>query len=297
MVFWSDFIRLNQNTYQFINDESWVILSVIEQSIKTKIEAIGTPLKEWNINIYRGVLTGYNGAFIIDRVKKDQLIKEDPKSAEIIRPILRGRDIKRYSCDFCDLWLLNVHNGVKEKNIKPINIDDYLAIKKHLDNFYPALEKRLDKGVTPYHLRNCAYMDDFFKQKIIYPNMTKFVPFFLDNSGFMQNDKSFMIVGNHLEFLVAFLNSSLFKYCFLNDFPELQGGTRELRKIFFDKIPVIRIDDKINDKFKKILDNMSDFRIKNLPTKQIEKEIDNMIFDLYNLTDLECEEIGFIEIN
>ena len=293
----SDFIRLNQNTYQFINDESWVILSVIEQSIKTKIEAIGTPLKEWNINIYRGVLTGYNGAFIIDRVKKDQLIKEDPKSAEIIRPILRGRDIKRYSCDFCDLWLLNVHNGVKEKNIKPINIDDYLAIKKHLDNFYPALEKRLDKGVTPYHLRNCAYMDDFFKQKIIYPNMTKFVPFFLDNSGFMQNDKSFMIVGNHLEFLVAFLNSSLFKYCFLNDFPELQGGTRELRKIFFDKIPVIRIDDKINDKFKKILDNMSDFRIKNLPTKQIEKEIDNMIFDLYNLTDLECEEIGFIEIN
>ncbi|MRJ11740.1 hypothetical protein EDL98_11815, partial [Ornithobacterium rhinotracheale] len=77
--------------------------------------------KDWDINIYRGILTGYNEAFIINGEKKDELIAQDPKSAEIIRPILRGRDIKRYGYDFADLWLINTHNGIKEKGIKPIN--------------------------------------------------------------------------------------------------------------------------------------------------------------------------------
>ena len=145
--------------------ESWVILSPIEQRIKDKIEAVGTPLKDWDINIYRGILTGYNGdlkdggCFIITDWKKDELIEKDPKSAEIIRPILRGKDIQRYGYVFAGKWLINTHNGVKENGIKPINIDDYPAIKNHLDKFYPELEKRQDKGDTPYNLRNCAYID------------------------------------------------------------------------------------------------------------------------------------------
>jgi hypothetical protein len=135
------------------------------------------------------------------------------------------------------LWLINSHNGVKENGISPIDINDYPAIKKHLDQYLPQLEKRLDKGDTIYNLRNCAYIEDFSKQKIMYPNMTKFLPFYLDDEKFLQNDKSFMITGNNLAYLTAFLNSSLFKYCFIDNFPELQGGTRELRKIFLDKIP------------------------------------------------------------
>jgi len=313
MVFWSDFISQNIHTNRFETDRSWVLLNPLEKSIKEKIEKIGLPLKDWDIKINYGIKTGFNDAFIIDGRKRKDLIIEDPRSEEIIKPLLRGRDIKRFGHENPDLWLLYIpwhfplHNEpsitgaseMAEENFKR----SYPAVYNHLLKYKNELTARNkeETGIRYewYALQRWGsnYMDDFFKQKIIYPNMTKFVPFFLDNSGFMQNDKSFMIVGNHLEFLVAFLNSSLFKYCFLNDFPELQGGTRELRKIFFDKIPVIRIDDKINDKFKKILDNMSDFRIKNLPTKQIEKEIDNMIFDLYNLTDLECEEIGFIEIN
>ncbi|MDR2963574.1 MAG: class I SAM-dependent DNA methyltransferase, partial [Bacteroidales bacterium] len=103
-------------------------------------------MKDWDISIYRGILTGFNEAFIIDGATKEKLLLEDPKSDEIIRPILRGRDIKRYGYEFADLWLINTHNGVKEKGIKPIQIDDYPAIKKHLDKYYPELEKRLDKG-------------------------------------------------------------------------------------------------------------------------------------------------------
>lgn len=90
----SVYFRQNATVCNFSKRESWVVLSEIEQRIKAKIEAVGVPLKDWDINIYRGILTGYNEAFIIDGKKKDELIAEDPKSAEIIRPILRGRDIK-----------------------------------------------------------------------------------------------------------------------------------------------------------------------------------------------------------
>jgi len=146
-----------------------VILSDIEQRIKAKIEAIGTPLKDWDINIYRGILTGFNDAFIISKSKKDEILancrtpEERKKTDEIIRPILRGKDIKRYGYDFADLYLINTHNGVKEKGIKRINIEDYPAIKAHLDSYYPQLEARADQGDTPYNLRNCAYIEDFFK--------------------------------------------------------------------------------------------------------------------------------------
>ena len=292
----SVFVRQQGTECKFVGGESWKILSPIEQSIKRKIEAVGTPLKEWDINIYRGILTGYNEAFIIDGATKEKLIKEDPKSAEIIRPILRGRDIKRYGYDFGDLWLINTHNGIKEKAIKPINIKDYPAIKKHLDKYYPELEKRADKGDTPYNLRNCAYMDDFFKQKIMYPNMTKYLPFYLDDKGFVQNDKSFMITGKNIAFLTAFLNSSIFKYCFIDNFPELQGGTRELRKIFLDKIPVLEVSDKTNKEFEKLVLKLQDLIMKQMPTKELEIEIDEKIFDIYSLTKNERKIIGFIEI-
>ena len=161
----SDYIKQNGvEGYRFDSSESWVILSEIEQRIKAKIEAVGTPLKDWDIQINYGIKTGFNEAFIINGEKRKELIAQDPKSAEIIRPILRGRDIKRYGYEFADLYLINTHNGVKEKGIKRINIEDYPAVKAYLDLFYPQLEKRADQGDTPYNLRNCAYIEENFLQ-------------------------------------------------------------------------------------------------------------------------------------
>ncbi|KWW27295.1 MAG: type IIS restriction endonuclease, partial [bacterium F083] len=137
----------------------------------------------------------------------------------------------------------------------------------------------------------CAYLEDFNKPKIMYPNMTKYSPFYFDEKGFYQNDKSFMITGAHVAYLTAFLNSSLFKFCFLNNFPELQGGTRELRKIFFDKIPVLKVSNEINDSFILVLKD-----IQNEYTKQKAQRIDSMLFDLYNLSQEEMKTIGFVEI-
>src|SRR6218665_1601897 len=113
----SAFVRQFAASCSFSTDKSWVILSPIEQSIKAKIEAVGTPLHKWDISIYIGIITGFNEAFIIDGKKRKELIEQDPKSSEIIRPILRGRDIKRYRYKFADKWLICAHNGIKERGI------------------------------------------------------------------------------------------------------------------------------------------------------------------------------------
>jgi hypothetical protein len=273
-------------------------LSPIEQQIKNKIEKIGTPLKNWDISIYRGILTGFNEAFIIDGKTKDELIKKSPKNAEIIRPILRGRDIKKYGYEFADKWLICTFPALN------IDIENYPAIKEHLLSFgYDRLKQTGEAGARKKTNNkwfetqdSIGYWDDFSKQKIVYPNMTKFIPFYLDNLCFMQNDKSFMIIGENIAFLTAFLNSSVFKFCFLDNFPELQGGTKELRKIFFDKIPVLKIDNKTNILFESKIIEIQTLKRQNTDTKDLETEIDNLIFDLYDLTQEEKDIIGFIEI-
>ena len=281
---------------EFSNSDSWVILSPIEQSIKRKIEAVGTPLKDWDIQINYGIKTGYNDAFIIDTAKRDEILAncqsedEHKRTAELIRPILRGRDIKRYGYTWANLWLINTHNGIRGK-LERIHIEDYPAVKAHLDQYWDKISKRADKGETPYNLRNCAYLEDFSKPKIIYPNMTKYMPFVYDEAYFLTNQKCFIITGQNMAYLTAFLNSSLFKYCFRDSFPELQGGTRELSKIFFDKIPVKQVSLEQNEKFRKIVYSVqSDYTIEQT------KSIDNLLFDLYNLTVEERKAIGYVEI-
>lgn len=130
----SVFVRQNAIAMEYTKD-AWAILNPIEQSIKAKIEKYGTPLKDWDVSIYRGVLTGCNEAFIISGEKRKELIAEDPKSDEIIRPILRGRDIKRYGYEFADLWLIATFPS------KHYDIDDYPAVKKWLQSFGKKLEQ------------------------------------------------------------------------------------------------------------------------------------------------------------
>lgn len=292
----SVFVQQSGAVCEFTNSDSWVILSPIEQIIKRKIESVGTPLKDWDINIYRGVLTGYNEAFIISTEKREEILAncqsedERERTAELIRPILRGRDIKRYGYNWANLWLINTHNGIRGK-LERIHIEDYPAVKAHLDQYWDRISKRADKGDTPYNLRNCAYLEDFSKPKIIYPNMTKYMPFVYDEANFLTNQKCFIITGQNMAYLNAFLNSSLFKYCFRDSFPELQGGTRELSKIFFDKIPVKLVSLEQNEIFRKIVNSVqSDYTIEQT------KYIDTLLFDLYNLTTEERKVIGYVEI-
>jgi hypothetical protein len=294
----TDYLKQNGSTLEFTSGSSWVILNPIEKKIKEKIESIGIPLKDWDISINYGIKTGCNEAFIIDKSKRDEIIAKDNKSAEIIRPILRGRDIKRYGYEFAELYIIATFPS------KNYNIENYPAVRDYLLDFgKKRLEQSGKKGArkkTSYKWfetqDSINYWEDFSKHKIMYPNMTKFLPFYLDDKKFYQNDKSFFIVGDNIAFLTAFLNSSLFKFCFLNNFPELLGGTRELRKVFFDKIPVIEIDKQVDKLFETKVTEIQNLKLKQIDTKDKEIEIDNLIFDLYKLSEKERELIGFIEI-
>ena len=237
-------------------DDSWVILSAIESSIKHKIKSVGVPLKEWNIKIYRGVLTGLNDAFIIDTNKKNQLIDEDARSAEIIRPILRGRDIGRYAYNFAELWLINVHNGIKSQNIDPIDVENYPAIKEHLKRYYSDLEVRADKGNTPYNLRNCVYLDDFSKQKIVWKRIGSKIRFCYDPDGLFCLDSTCFATGTHIKYLAAVLNTYVGNFLF-KDSPKTGTGDLLISVQAFDPvcvpIPSQKQEQVITDFLDKIL--------------------------------------------
>ena len=291
----------------FDTSDSWVVLSPIEQSIKRKIEAVGTPLKEWDIQINYGIKTGCNEAFIISTDKREEILancqteEERQRTEELIRPILRGKDIKRYGYEWADLWLIATFPS------RHYDIDLYPAVKQYLLAF--GIERLEQTGkvhtVNGEQIKSrkktnnkwfetqdsISYWEDFSKPKIIYPNMTKYMPFVFDDKSYVTNQKCFIITGKYIAFLTAFFNSSLFKFCFRDSFPELQGGTRELSKIFFDKIPVCKITDSQEILFHKLITD-----IQNEYTKEKAMKIDTLVFDLYNLTQEEREIIGFVEI-
>ena len=236
----------------FLNEESWVILSPIEQSIKQKIETVGTPLKDWDINIYRGVLTGYNDAFIISTEKRDEILancqteEERVRTEELIRPILRGRDIKRYGYNWANLWLINTHNGIKEKNIPKIDINEYPAVKAHLDQYWDKISKRADKGDTPYNLRNCAYLDDFFRPKLFYADITQKLIFCRCNEVMFCNNTTYFITAKNQEILTHLercLNTKLIDWYYRTLSVQLGENAVRMFSIYVLNIPIPDISD------------------------------------------------------
>ena len=267
-----------------------MILLPLEGSIRSKMRAKGIPLSEWNLSINYGIKTGFNDAFIVSTEKKDELIAADPKSAEIIRPILRGRDIKRYQYSFADLWLINVHNGIKNQKLPPININDYPAIKAHLEQFYPKLAKRADKGDTPYNLRNCVYMNDFFEQKIVWGNLCLSAQFALAEEGYFINAPSPMIVPGN-KYVLAVLNSHLGDWYIRQLGVTRNGGYFEYKPMFVEQLPVPMIPENEQADFICLVDKVLHAKDHGEDSSMLEEDIDNLVYRLYGLTE---EEILFI---
>ena len=238
----SDFVRQSSFIAEFGTSEAWVILTPIEQSIKRKIESVGTPLKDWDIQINYGIKTGFNEAFIISSEKRDEILancadeQERTRTENLIRPILRGRDIKRYGYKWSGLWLINTHNGVKGK-IERIRIEDYPSVKAYLDQFWDKISTRSDKGDTPYNLRNCAYMEDFDKPKIIWGNLNLKPSYALAEGAFYVNAPSPMIVPAS-KYLLAILNSKVGDYYIRNLGVTRNGGYFEYKPMFVEQLPV-----------------------------------------------------------
>ena len=240
-------MQQQNNICNFNSSDSWVILSPIEQSIKRKIESVGTPLKDWDIQINYGIKTGFNDAFIISTEKRNEILAnckdadERQRTAELIRPILRGRDIKRYGYVDNGLYLINTHNGVRGR-IPRIKIEDYPAVKAHLDQYWDRIATRADKGDTPYNLRNCAYLEDFSRPKIVYPETTQGAYFTFDNKGLYIDNTCFMLIADDAEYLQHTLSSRLFEFAYKRIFASVELGEHgyQYNKHALVKLPVIK---------------------------------------------------------
>jgi hypothetical protein len=196
---------------------------------------------------------------------------------------LRGRDIKRYGYNWANLWIINTHNGIKGK-LPRIDVNEYPAIKAHLDQYWDTISKRADKGDTPYNLRNCAYMEDFFRPKIVYPNMTKYLPFVYDKDGYFTNQKCFIALTTTPAYLTSFFNSQLFKAIYKDLFPSLGEDRRELGKIYMEKVIVKQIDKDVEEFFANLVK-----AIQTEYSDELDKQLNKKIFSLYELTDSEIE--------
>lgn len=294
----SDYVQTHTVLSCFSSSESWSILSDIERSIKAKIEAVGTPLKDWGIQINYGIKTGFNDAFIIDSVRRNEILNacqsedERQRTAEIIRPILRGRDIKRYGYSWSGLWLINTHNGTKE-GLERIHIEDYPSIKEHLDNYRLRLETRADKGDTPYNLRNCAYLDLLSQPKIIWGEISDKTKFCLDREGkYVPEATTFMLSGDNLIVLLAFLNCSVSEYMFSTIGTTTGVGTVRWKKFKIEQLYVPRdIDKNIAQAIMDQCERIINITAQKGSAMEEERILNSLIYRFYGLSDSEIQYI------
>ena len=284
------FVQQNAVAPEFGREDSWIILSPIEQSIKRKIEAVGTPLKDWDISINYGIKTGCNDAFIIHESKRTEILagceteEEHKRTDELIRPILRGRDIKKYEYSFEDIYLINSHNGYvgSDGNWVPrININDFPTVKQHLNFFEPKLSSRADQGDTPYNLRSCAYMNDFSKPKIVWGEISDKAKFALDEEGkFIPEATTFLMTGDSLYYLFIFLNSTLSEFQFSQIATTTGVGTVRWKKFTIEKLRVPKI---LKTDLKKFIIIAEELLC--VPDKSSHKKnLNQMIYEIFNLT-------------
>ena len=286
-----------KNCFRFIipNTSEWIIGNEKSGNLKQKIARIGKQLKDFKITINFGIKTGYNAAFIINEETKNQLIAESSNSAEIIQPILRGRDLKKYSYEFSGFYLINTHNGVAKNNIKRIKVkENYPFIYNYLLSFLPQIEQRQDQGKDWTNLRNCAYLEDFNKPKIVWGEISDKPKFAFDDSNYYAEATTFLMTGEKLKYLLAILNSKLSEWYF-NQISTTTGmGTNRWKKYKIEMLPIkepTEIEELLLEKIvnqiltAKKLDPKAD-------TTALETEIDQLVYQLYELT---AEEIKIIE--
>lgn len=304
----------NDNLYDYVHEkqipmpafgaDSWVISDDLSLKLKAKIEAMGTPLKDWDVSINYGIKTGFNEAFIISGAKKAELIEQDHRSAEIIKPVLRGKDIRRYQANFADLWLIFIpwHFPLhKDPSIQGASLkaeeffrDEYPAIYRHLEGYKERLSARnkAETGIRYewYALQRCAatYYEEFEKERIVYRQVGVEMDASLIPEGYFINDKLYMISGKNLRFLIALLNSKLFNNVQIKN-ASITGGKGEsfLSQISLPIPPQPETWFPFTDKIFELKKQEED-------TQTYEDQIDLMVYKLY---DLNYEEMRLIDPN
>ena len=275
---------------------AWSILPPVEEKIKSRIEQLGTPLKDWDIRICRGVTTGFNDAFIIDTAKRDELVAADPKSAEIIKPILRGRDIGRYGYKWAGLYLIYSHTNIEEHQ--------YPYIRNHLLSYRDKLLARKGganpkTGKVPYkwwqlqvdYFNSGAYKN-FEKEKLIWIELVDKGRFAYADEEIYCSNTAYIMTGIDVKYLCGFLNSKLASWILKAIAASSGMGTSRWIKIYIETIPVPLLDKARQQPFVDIVDQILTAKESGKDTTALEAEIDKRVYQIYNLT---ADEIKIIE--
>ncbi|EAL4352944.1 restriction endonuclease [Campylobacter jejuni] len=299
-----EFLNISQNS---LSKESFAFNDESTNALKTKIEKLGTPLKDWHgLNINYGIKTGLNEAFIITTEKRNEILAnckdeaEKERTAKLIRKMLRGRDIKRYSYEWAGLWVIGTFPSLK------IDIEQYPALKQYLSQFLPHIEQSGEKGCRKKTSNkwfetqdNIAYYEEFEKEKIVYPETTQGAYFVYDNKGIFLEKTAFFIVCENLKYLLGLLSSNLITYYYKNFSQGCKLGIKgyQYNKHALENLPLPKINSK-NEKLANELISLVDEILKakeqdkNANTQELENKINSLVYKLYNLTE---EEIKIIE--
>ena len=292
----SDYFKRNRFEYRIPETSEWVIGNEITGILKSKIERNSKLLKDFNVLINRGLLTGYNVAFIIDEDIKNKLINENPKSAEIIKPILRGRDLKMYSFEFSNQWCICTFPSLN------LNIEDYPAILNHFMHFGKSRLEQLGHTDSRKKTRNkwfetqdaISYWEDFEKPKIIWGEISDKPKFAYDDGNFYAEATTFIMTGEKLKFLLGILNSKVSEWYF-NQIGTTTGmGTNRWKKYKIEMLPIKVPSESIQLQIETLVDRIILLKKDNptYDTRSIEMEIDQLVYQLYELT---SDEIMIIE--
>jgi len=323
-----DYIKSNSNTMlqEKLSDNTWTLGDDRVLALKEKIEKIGKPLKDWSVKIYRGVLTGYNDAFIIDTETRNRILancrdgEERRRTEEIIKPVLRGRDIERYRYKWAGLWIIYIPWHFPLHNDRSIS-GASLKAEKEFRNRYPALynyllqfkERLLNRNKDEtgiryewYALQRWAsdYYPEFEKEKIVWQRVTKQFSFCLAPAGLYILDSMAFLVGENLKYVLGILNSRLIDF-YVKTYVHLYGDAGFLlSNQYVERIPLPPITKENQHIAKQIIQKVDEILsltqsedyeispVKQQKVEELEKEIDELVYKLYNLTE---EEIEIIE--
>ncbi|MBE0479035.1 Eco57I restriction-modification methylase domain-containing protein, partial [Candidatus Aerophobetes bacterium] len=277
-------------------DSGWTLAGEKILQLKEKIKQMGKPLKDWDVNIYRGITTGLNKVFIIDEKTKNELVRKDKKSLEILKPILRGRDVDKWYYRFKKFYLIYAYTG--------IDITRYEAIYEYLKQYKSELEQvweaKYDKKKW-YELRGCDYYEQFEKEKIVWQEISEKGAYQYDASKYYITNTAYILVGNYIKYLISVLNSNVCDFFFSQISSSLSiKGARHIKQ-YVEQLPIPIIPEKDQQLFIDLVNQIlavtqdPDY-LQNLTkqahVKDLEHQIDQMVYNLYNLTK---EEIKIVE--
>ncbi|WP_425658469.1 Eco57I restriction-modification methylase domain-containing protein [Tenacibaculum ascidiaceicola] len=280
-----DYFKHNKINLEIEGEEIWKISTKKGLEINNRIEDIGIPLMDWeNIEFYAGIKTAFNPAYHITKEVRDELIKKDSKSTNIIEPLLRGKDIKRWDFEFRNIYLINSHNGIRSQGIKRIDIPkDYPVIYNYLSKWEDELQKRKDQGDHWTNLRNCAYIEEFHKEKIVWIEISDKANFAFDSKGFHLTNSAYFLSGENLKYLIAVLNSSVFDFYFFQITAKIAGGRKRYTKQYVEKVPIPKISKADQKPFEVLTDYVLCAKQQSDPIvfKYFEQLLDAAVFELY----------------